>query len=135
MNCDINKNKRLAKTFDEFYTMDLSNGTYILDCYNTSIFKDIHPTLTTRQSESNCNFLVEKNIQDMKRYRIRKLTPRECGRLMGVDDNDIDKMVTCGLKDGALYKMYGNSIVVDCMVHMFDNLFLNRPKRKNTGLW
>lgn len=71
----------------------------------------------------------------MKKYRIRKLTPREVGRLMGVDDESIEQMLNCGLKDGALYKMYGNSIVVDCMVHIFDNLFLNRPERKNKVLW
>ena len=28
----------------------------------------------------------------MKRYKIRKLTPRECGRLMDVEDPDIDKV-------------------------------------------
>lgn len=73
----------------------------------------------------------------MKRkvYMIRKLTPKECGRLMGVDDPDIDKMMNCGLKDGALYKMYGNSIVVNCMEHIFKNLFLDRPENKNVELW
>ena len=72
----------------------------------------------------------------MKRYRIRKLTPREIGRLMGVDDKDIDLMLSSGLKNGPLYKMYGNSIVVDCMAHMFDNLYLNRPERPdNSSLW
>lgn len=71
----------------------------------------------------------------MKRYRIRKLTPRECGRLMGVDDIDINYMLSCGLKDSELYKMYGNSIVTSCMVYMFDNLFLNRHVKKNMELW
>lgn len=40
--------------------------------------------LTTVQKD---NLLLEK-----PQYRIRKLTPRECGRLMGVSDEDIDKM-------------------------------------------
>lgn len=71
----------------------------------------------------------------MKKVKIRKLTPRECGRLMGVEDPDIDKMLTCGLKDGPLYKMYGNSIVVDCMYHIFNNLFINRPENRNKSLW
>ena len=72
-----------------------------------------------------------------KYYRIRKMTPRECGRLMGVDDKDIDTMLNTDLSDNALYKMYGNSIVVDCMVHMFDRLFINRnePKKKSPKLW
>lgn len=60
MNCDINKNKRLARTFDKFHTEDSEDGVYALDCYNTSIFKEIHPTLTTRYKDSNCNFLCKK---------------------------------------------------------------------------
>ena len=72
----------------------------------------------------------------MKRYRIRKLTPRECGRIMDVDDPDIDKMLSCGLSDNALYRMYGNSIVTACMVHIFDNLILHRPEKpKSNSLW
>ena len=47
-------------------------------------------------------------------YRIRKLTPRECGRLMGVSDEDIDKMAAVN-SNTQLYKQFGNSIVVDVM--------------------
>lgn len=54
-------------------------------------------------------------------YRIRKLTPRECGRLMGVTDADIDKMAAVN-SNSQLYKQFGNSIVVDVMCHMFRNL-------------
>ena len=77
--------------------------------------------------------LGKKNY--MRYYRIRKLTPRECGRLMGVDDTDINHMLSYDLKDSELHKMYGNSIVCDCMIHMFDNLFLNRPMKKDIELW
>lgn len=72
----------------------------------------------------------------MKKYRIRKLTPRECGRLMGVEDKDINTMLNTDLSDNALYKMYGNSIVVNCMVHIFDNLFLKKKEDNITKkLW
>lgn len=54
-------------------------------------------------------------------YRIRKLTTRECGRLMGVSDEDIDKMATVN-SNSQLYKQFGNSIVVAVMVAMFRNL-------------
>lgn len=47
-------------------------------------------------------------------YRIRKLTPRECGRLMGVSDEDIDKMSAVN-SNTQLYKQFGNSIVADVM--------------------
>ena len=72
----------------------------------------------------------------MKKYKIRKLTPRECGRLMGVDDKDIDVMLNADLSDNAIYKMCGNSIVVDCMVYIFGNLFINKKEDKITKkLW
>lgn len=54
-------------------------------------------------------------------YRIRKLTPRECGRLMGVSDEDIEKMAAVN-SNTQLYKQFGNSIVVDVMCAMFRNL-------------
>lgn len=55
------------------------------------------------------------------KYRIRKLTPRECGRLMGVSDEDISKMAAVN-SNTQLYKQFGNSIVVDVMCAMFKNL-------------
>lgn len=58
-------------------------------------------------------------------YRIRKLTPRECGRLMGVSDEDIDKMAVVN-SNTQLYKQFGNSIVVDVMCAMFKNLNINQ---------
>lgn len=58
-------------------------------------------------------------------YRIRKLTPRECGRLMGVSDEDITKMAAVN-SNTQLYKQFGNSIVVDVMCAMFKNLNINQ---------
>ena len=46
-----------------------------------------------------------------KKFRIRKLTPKECFRLMGVNDADIDKMQAAGISNSGLYKLAGNSIV------------------------
>lgn len=54
-------------------------------------------------------------------YRIRKLTPRECLRLMSVDDSDIDKILAVNSNTQA-YKQAGNSIVVDVMCRMFEKL-------------
>lgn len=59
------------------------------------------------------NLVLEK-----PRYRIRKLIPRECGRLMDVTDEDISKMKAVN-SDSQLYKEFGNSIVVAVMVSMF----------------
>ena len=58
-------------------------------------------------------------------YRIRKLTPRECFRLMGMRDDDIDKIQQAGISNTQQYKMAGNSIVVDVLEAIFRNLFLD----------
>lgn len=56
-------------------------------------------------------------------YRIRKLTPRECWRLMGVKDEQFDKLHD--LSNTQLYKLAGNSIVVDVLMGIFKNLLLS----------
>lgn len=55
--------------------------------------------------------------------RLRKLTPRECFRLMGVSEENIDKIQNAGISDSQQYKLAGNSICVPCMVGIFRNLF------------
>ena len=56
-------------------------------------------------------------------YRIRKLTPRECWRLMGVKDEQFDKLH--GISNSQLYKLAGNSIVVDVLMGIFRNLLVS----------
>ena len=53
--------------------------------------------------------------------RIRKLTPRECWRLMGFDDADFDKAARHNF-NAQLYKQAGNSIVVDVLAHIFTQM-------------
>ena len=55
-------------------------------------------------------------------FRIRKLTPRECWRLMGWKDEQFDKIK--GVSNAQLYKQAGNSIVVNVLEEIFRQLFL-----------
>ena len=57
--------------------------------------------------------------------RIRKLTPRECLRLMDLSEPDIDKMLNCGLSNSSLYRLAGNSICISPMFHLFRKLFID----------
>ena len=57
------------------------------------------------------------------RKAIRKLTERECFRLMDVNESDIDKIQASGVSRSQQYRMAGNSIVVSCMEGIFRNLF------------
>ena len=56
-------------------------------------------------------------------FRIRKLTPKECFRLMGFDDIDFNRAKESGLSDSRLYKCAGNSVVVNVIEAIFRNLF------------
>ena len=78
-------------------------------------------TLTRVQKD---NYVVEQT------YRIRKLTPRECFRLMGLHDDDIDKIQATGVSNTQQYKMAGNSIVVDVLEGIFGELFGIKKKDK-----
>ena len=75
----------------------------------------ISNTITTVQKD---NYLLEPT------YRIRKLTPRECFRLMGMKDNDIDKIQAAGISNTQQYKMAGNSICIPVLEAIFKNLFM-----------
>lgn len=66
--------------------------------------------------------------------RIRKLTPRECGRLMDVDEDKLDIMLNASISDSQLYRMFGNSIVVSCMEGIFYNLFSNEQPEEQGQL-
>ena len=82
-------------------------------------------TLTSVQKD---NYLTLPHA-DVK-YRIRKLTPRECFRLMGVDDADIDKIQAAGISNSQQYKMVGNSIVVDTIAHILRKLYIDKGKKQ-----
>lgn len=70
--------------------------------------------LTTVQKD---NMLLEITEQ----YRIRKLTPKECWRLMGFSDDDYEKAAEVNSKT-QLYKQSGNSIVRDVLMAIFSQL-------------
>lgn len=55
---------------------------------------------------------------------IRKLTERECFRLMDVSESDIDKIQAAGISRTQQYKMAGNSIVVAVLYHIFRKMFV-----------
>ena len=104
-----------------------------IECEIGGCFAASYPESTTRrgrvQDKGNiCPTLTAQNQEIVRiesKYSIRKFTPRECGRLMGVSDEDISKMAAVN-SNTQLYKQFGNSIVVDVMCAMFRNLNINQ---------
>ena len=76
------------------------------------------PTLNTCSGGGLEPKFIDRSCVDV---RIRKLTPRECFRLMGFADDDFDKIH--GISNTQLYKMAGNSIVVNVLEGIFRELF------------
>ena len=65
------------------------------------------------------------NLQPNEFLRLRQLSCRESLRLMGIEDEDVTKMIyESGNSADQLYKEAGNSIVVDVMYHLFRKLFV-----------
>ena len=66
-------------------------------------------------------------------YRIRKLTPKECWRLMGFKDEQFNKASEV-CSNSQLYKQAGNSIVVNVMEEIFKNIIKEGVKNENKYL-
>lgn len=92
----------------------------------TTSVKDNILAVPELRMENGC--MVDK---EGHKYRIRKLTPTECFRLMDVEDEDIEKMKQAGIAKTNLYKLAGNSIVVSCMYHIFRKLFIEKECESN----
>jgi DNA (cytosine-5)-methyltransferase 1 len=76
------------------------------------------------QSQRSHTLTTGNNLGVLELFRIRKLTPLECWRLMGFTDEDFAKAKAAGVSDSQLYKQAGNSIVVPVLEGIFRNLFL-----------
>lgn len=121
-------NRRLNETLAK---NELKDADFI-DVYNRKVSSDVSGTITTRVSDSNCTFIADKKADDSNNIRIRKLTPRECWRLMGWADSRIDVVLDGTISNTQLYKQAGNSIVVNVLEAVFREMFINQLDRKAT---
>lgn len=86
---------------------------------NGNIFSEngLAPTITTNKGEGN---------KILRGIRIRKLTPKECFRLMGFADEQF-KAAEKVVSNSQLYKQAGNSIVVDVLYYILVELYKAMP--------
>ena len=84
------------------------------------------------QGVVNALTTVQKDnlVMETPRYRIRKLTPRECWRLMGYTDEDFDRAAAVN-SNTQLYKEAGNAIVKQVLMAIFRQLRIQGKKRWN----
>ena len=91
--------------------------------YNNRKIIDVAPTQTANCGNSYSSAAVLISEDGTTFMRIRKLTPLECWRLMGFDDDDFHKAQNAGVSDTQLYRQAGNSIVVNVLEKILECLF------------
>ena len=101
--------EQIYNTDKEIYQCDCKNGWQ-----DNKVGIKVSPTL---RANNNNTFGLTKEMV------IRKLTPRECWRLMGFSDLDFEKAERTKNSNTQLYKQAGNSIVVNVLEEIFKNLF------------
>ena len=84
--------------------------------FEQQVYDENGSARTLKASEGSGN--IPKVINDL---RIRKLTPKECFRLMGVKDEDFEKCAK-NQSDSSLYHLAGDSIVVNVLMAIFKEL-------------
>ena len=90
---------------------------------------NISPTITATET-GVCRIESTKNENSditLENIRIRKLTPRECFRLMGFSDEAFDSAQSVGTSNSQLYKQAGNSIVVNVLYYIYKELYIAMP--------
>ena len=108
--------------------VEINNGTKkgYKEAYDGDSVNLSYPTSKTRRGRVGnqvsqtlqCNDAMGTITNDL---RIRKLTPKECWRLMGFDDEDFEKAEKVN-SNTQLYKQAGNSIVVNVLMAIFKEL-------------
>ena len=96
---------------------------------NETEFEDMIENSTQIDTEGE-QTLDEVSVEfEGKRLAIRKLTPWECLRLMGVNEERIQQARQSGISKTQVYKMAGNSIVVHQLHAIFEQMFFPIPQR------
>ena len=104
------KNQHLRKLIGEIESCE----TQALDTYNQTTHNGLYETIRANIDKRNEDFLF-------KDLRIRKFTPRECFRLMGVKDEDFDKIAK-NQSNASLYHLAGDSIVVNVLMAIYRSM-------------
>lgn len=115
------KERFFRQALDTFNYSDAEYGDTI-DAFNKRVNKSgCSPTLTTRPEGFKTAILPVTND-----IRIRKLTPKECFRLMGFSDKNF-KAAESMVSNSQLYKQAGNSIVVNVLYYILVELYKAMP--------
>ncbi|MGN1157944.1 MAG: hypothetical protein ACI4TK_17360 [Agathobacter sp.] len=143
---------RGRKNSDDEYEQNYESLTCDMTNTITSVYKDnivMEEPIDARPKGKGWKWIPEEKCW----IRLRKLTPRECFRLMGVTETDIDKIQQAvfnkndviplrygnackengerNISDSQQYKMAGNSIVTNCLYDIFRKMFVEKENEQS----
>ena len=111
------------KLKDDESTPETDLNLFKLDCFEEDYF--INDNIESYAVSFNKNvgtmFKASADALETQYGRFRKLTPRECLRLMGFDDN-----FNIVVSDTELYKQTGNSIIVDVLMALLKQIDITK---------
>ena len=107
------RGQRTGKIFPILESISKNDSEICIYQYRRGNFRRFQgycPTLTASMGTggNNVPLIIDNN-------RLRKLTPRECFRLQGIEDESIDKILSCGLSDSKLYERAGRTVFQPAM--------------------
>lgn len=105
-----------TKRYKNYITWRNNKGEFNTECNRASLEDDLALTIPTKDQTK-----VALSGGGSK-LKIRKLTPKECIRLMGFTDEDYEAMRSIGMTDSAIYHMAGDSIVVTVLIAIFGQM-------------
>lgn len=116
--CDIGvvvKDKEFQR-YENYITRKNKKGEFNTQGYRAMLENDLSLTILAGNTPK---------VAESEHLRIRKLTPLECMRLMGFDNQDYKAMREINMSDMAIYHMAGDSIVVCVLIAIFYPLLFN----------
>ncbi len=105
------------------YAMPVTTPDRVDKRQNGRRFKENNEPMFTLTTQDRHGVMIDD-------YRIRKLTPKECWRLQGFKDEDVDKAKAIGMSDTQLYKQAGNSVTVN-VIEYLGKLIMESSKEQN----
>ena len=124
--CDVGVvvDESTTKRYKNYITWRNKKGEFNTECNRASLEDDLALTIPTKDQTK-----VALSGGGSK-LRMRKLTPKECIRLMGFTDKDYEAVRSIGMTDSAIYHMAGDSIVVTVLISIFSQLMYEDDRHK-----
>ena len=115
------------KRYKNYISWKNNSGEFNTECNRASLESDLALTLPT----TDMTKVAQEINGGLSMLRIRKLTAKECMRLMGFTDEDFQALRDIGLSDSAIYHVAGDSIITTCLVGILNPLVNERYEHKN----